>query len=443
LTQVLEAGDHVAEAAISTQEAVRELARQPYDVVLFDLDGIGLEGLRTLASAESKERATQFIAMIEKDMVEKAIEATKQGAFGYITKPFDSDQLLSLVERTRREADRRRAVASQQGRRMRDLRARIVGESTAMDHMFELIERVANTRATVLVVGETGTGKELIAQGIHELSERANGPFVPVNCSALPETLLESELFGHTRGSFTGAIANRRGLFEEAKGGTLFLDEISTISPAIQVKLLRVLQDRRIQRVGGGTPINANFRLIAATNVDLAQEVAAGRFREDLFYRLNVFPIQVPPLRDRPDDIPLLAHHFGLKFSRENNVPAPNISPETLARLVCYDWPGNVRELENFIERAVIMYAGKANVPFDPPLGERADKQRALLRLARENKWDLARLEREYILDVLESQHGRRAETAAILGIDRRTLYRKLKEYGVTNLSADDPAEHD
>jgi DNA-binding NtrC family response regulator len=443
LAQVLEAENNIAETAPSMQEAVRELGRHRYDVVLLDLDGMGLDGLRTLAGAESLEQTAQFIAMAGKDSVEKAIEATRQGAFGYITKPFDSEELLSLVERTRREAARRRDQGTEQQRRMRELRRRIVGQSAVMERMFELLERVARTRATVLVAGETGTGKELVARGIHELSERARGPFVPVNCSALPETLLESELFGHTRGSFTGAIANRRGLFEEANGGTLFLDEISTISPAIQVKLLRVLQDRKIQRVGGGTPIDADFRLIVATNMDLAEEVAAGRFREDLFYRLNVFPVRVPPLRERPGDIPELVEHFRLRFGRENEVPAPPISPETLARLIGYDWPGNVRELENFMERAVIMYTGRSNVPFDPPLGERAEKPRALLRLARQNRWDLARLEREYILDVLESQHGHRAEAAAILGIDRRTLYRKLKEYGAANLPADDSAELD
>jgi DNA-binding NtrC family response regulator len=319
----------------------------------------------------------------------------------------------------------------------------MVGESLTMDRMFELIERVAATRATVLVAGETGTGKELVARAIHDLSERARGSFVPVNCSALPETLLESELFGHMRGSFTGAIANRRGLFEEANGGTLFLDEISTISPAIQVKLLRVLQDRKIQRVGGGPAIDADFRLIVATNVDLAEEVAAGRFREDLYYRLNVFPIVVPPLRQRSEDIPLLVNHVRIKFSRENGVTAPTISAETMARLIGYGWPGNVRELENFMERAVIMYAGKSHVPFDPPLGERADRQRNLLRVARENSWDLARLEREYILDLLEAHHGHRAEAAAALGIDRRTLYRKLKEYGAAHLPGVDRDEYE
>jgi DNA-binding NtrC family response regulator len=298
-----------------------------------------------------------------------------------------------------------------------------------MERLFDLVERVAPTRATVLIVGETGTGKELVARAVHDLSERARKPFVAINCSALPETLLESELFGHTKGSFTGAIANKRGLFEEANGGTLFLDEISTISPAIQVKLLRVLQDRKIQRVGGGMPLTVDFRLIVATNVDLGEEVRAGRFREDLYYRLNVFPLNVPALREREGDIPILANYFRMKFAQENGVEPPSITPETMTRLASYPWPGNVRELENFIERAVIMYAGARTIPFEPPLGEKARSERELLERAREEKWDLGRLEREYILDVLESCHGHRGHAAEILGIDRRTLYRKLKEY--------------
>jgi DNA-binding NtrC family response regulator len=301
-----------------------------------------------------------------------------------------------------------------------------------MLELFELIERVAPTRATVLITGETGTGKELVAQAIHALSGRAGKPFVPVNCSALPETLLESELFGHTKGSFTGAIADRRGLFEQANGGTLFLDEISTISPSIQVKLLRVLQDRKIPRVGGGLPLPADFRLLAASNIDLQQEVEAGRFREDLFYRLNVFPIAVPPLRARAGDVPLLVEHFRTTFAAENDVPPPVIGAQVLSRLCAYSWPGNVRELENYIGRMVIMYAGRGNVPFEPPLGERSARERRMLKDARANRWALAQLEREYILDVLEDCSGCRSEAAQILGIDRRTLYRKLKEYGFT-----------
>jgi DNA-binding NtrC family response regulator len=298
-----------------------------------------------------------------------------------------------------------------------------------MERLFDLVQRVAPTRATVLISGETGTGKELVARAIHDLSDRARKPFVAINCSALPETLLESELFGHMRGSFTGATANRRGLFEEAAGGTLFLDEISTIPPSTQVKLLRVLQDRKIQRIGGTQPIAVDFRLMAATNIDLGEEVRAHRFREDLYYRLNVFPVRVPPLRERTHDIPLLANHFRNRVALENGVTAPEIPPAAIERMMAYSWPGNVRELENFIERAIIMHAGARTMPFEPPTENGHGSEHGLLGEARTELWSLERLEREYILEVLRQTGGHRGRTADILGIDRRTLYRKLKQY--------------
>jgi len=300
-------------------------------------------------------------------------------------------------------------------------RERIVGRSPAMERVLELIERVAPLRVPVLIVGETGTGKELVARAIHEASPRARGPFVPVHCAALPEGLLESELFGHTRGSFTGAVATRRGLFEEAAGGTLFLDEISTISPAIQVKLLRVLQDRAVRRVGSNQAIPVDFRLVAATNVELAGEVAAGRFREDLYYRLAVFPIRVPPLRERRSDIPLLARHFLDRFAEENGLEPLEIPPAVLRRMLEYSWPGNVRELENAVERAVVLNAGLRWISFEPPAGN-GPAPPAVLERARQERWDLARLEREYILSVLDEVRGHRGRAARILGIDRRTL---------------------
>ncbi len=231
------------------------------------------------------------------------------------------------------------------------------------------------------------------------------------------------------KGSFTGAVANRRGLFEEAHGGTLFLDEASTISPSIQVKLLRVLQERQVQRVGGGRTLSVDFRLVVATNVDLAEEVAAGRFREDLFYRLNVFPVEVPPLRDRKDDIPLLADHFRRRFAEVNDVKPPAVSPETLQRMMEYDWPGNVRELENFIERAMIMYAGLPSIRFDPPLASSRKLEMDLVDRARDERWTIDRLEREHIMSTLEGTGGNQTKAAEILGVDRRTLHRKLKRY--------------
>ncbi len=429
IVSLLEDESYAVEAVESGEEALKALDRELYDLVLLDLNLPGMSGLNVLSAAPAVQTDAQFIVMTAFGSVDTAVEAMKLGAFDYLNKPFRSEELLLTIERALRQIDLRREVAQLRRRVGEGAKATIVGKSQAMERLFDLIERVAPTRATVLVAGETGTGKELVARAIHDLSDRARKPFVPVNCSALPETLLESELFGHMKGSFTGAIANKRGLFEEAQGGTLFLDEISTIPASIQVKLLRVLQDRKIQRIGGTQQVPVDFRLVAATNVDLADEVANGRFREDLFYRLNVFPIQVPPLRERKSDIPLLANYFRLRFAQENGVEPPEISPETMQRMVDYDWPGNVRELENFIERGVIMYAGARTLRFEPPQRERGRPERELVTRAREERWDLGRLEREYILEVLEDVGGHRGNAADLLGIDRRTLYRKLKQY--------------
>jgi DNA-binding NtrC family response regulator len=298
-----------------------------------------------------------------------------------------------------------------------------------MRRVFRLTERVAPTHATVLVTGETGTGKELVAKAIHDLSQRSGRPFVPVNCSAIPEALVEAELFGHTKGSFTGAWQSRKGLIEDADGGTLFLDEISTLSGEAQVKLLRVLQDRTVQRVGGGTPIRVDFRLIVATNADLASLVAAGSFREDLYFRIDVFPILMPPLRERRDDILPLSNRFATRFAQEHGLEPPRIAPSTLSRMLAYDWPGNVRELENFIERSVIMYPGAASFPFDLPRRPRSQGAPWLLGRALDAGWALERLEREYLLSTLDRHHWQRRVTADVLGIDRRTIHRKLKRY--------------
>jgi DNA-binding NtrC family response regulator len=431
LRTVLEQADYTVDLVETGELGLKALERELYDVVLLDLNLPGMHGLNVLAAAPVLQTDALFICMTAFGSVDSAVEAMKLGAFDYINKPFRTEELLLTVQRAVRETELQREVAALRRRNGGDLHSKIIGRSPSMQRMFDLIERVAPTRSTALIVGETGTGKELVARAIHDLSDRARKPFVAINCSALPETLLESELFGHMKGSFTGAIANKRGLFEEAAGGTLFLDEISTIAHATQVKLLRVLQDRKLQRIGGGMPIPVDFRLIAATNVDLADEVHAGRFREDLFYRLNVFPVRVPPLRERGADIALLASHFRARCAQENGVEPPPISQETMTRLMSYPWPGNVRELENFIERSVIMYAGARTLPFEAPLGERDRNERELLAKAREERWTIEQLEREYILDVLETVHGHRGRTAEILGIDRRTLYRKLKEYNV------------
>ena len=319
------------------------------------------------------------------------------------------------------------SIAEARSRASAGVRSRLIGQSAPMERLFELIERVAPLRATVLITGETGTGKELVARAIHDASPRARRPFVPVNCAALPESLLESELFGHVKGSFTGAVSSRRGLFEQAEGGTLFLDEISLISPHVQVALLRVIEERMIQRVGSSQLLPVDFRLVAATNRDLASETTnGGAFREDLYYRLNVFPIRVPPLRDRVADIPLLADHFRRRFMEDNGLDAPPFGATTLQRMASYEWPGNVRELEHFVERVVILSLGATEIRFHSPDTAGRGELRIVQRAADES-WDLERLQREHILAVLEKTAGHQGRAADILGIDRRTLYRKLR----------------
>ncbi len=429
LVELLSGEGYETLAVSDGEEGLRTLQREPIDVVLLDINLPGMHGINVLTAAPNTQTDAEFIMMTAFAEVETAVEAIKLGAFDYLRKPLEPDELLLVIERALDQRRLRREVASLRRQVPRGPRARIIGHSKALERLFDLVERVAATRSTVLITGETGTGKELVARAIHDLSPRASKPFVPVNCSALPETLLESELFGHMKGSFTGAIATRRGLFEEAHGGTVFLDEASTISAATQVKLLRVLQERQVQRVGGGAWIPVDFRLLAATNVDLEAEVEAGRFRDDLYFRLNVFPVEVPPLRERRDDIPLLANYFRSRFAEENHVDPPAIKPETLRRMMEYDWPGNVRELENFVERAMIMYQGAPSIRFDPPSARAAGVEHALLDRGRQGRWTLEQLERQHILSVLEETGGNQTQASGILGIDRRTLYRKLKRY--------------
>ncbi len=429
LAELLEGPGRELVLAADGQGALEVLHGRDVDIVLLDLDLPKVSGLSVLAALPSTHTDARVIVMAEADTVEAALEAMRLGAHDYVHKPFDPVELARVVDRTleeqavRRELKRARAAAATRGL------SAIVGKTPAIQRVYRLIERVAPTRASVLVTGETGTGKELVAKAIHELSPRSEKPFIAVNCSAIPSTLLEAELFGHVRGSFTGAVQSRKGLIEEAAGGTLFLDEISTLSEEVQVKLLRVLEDRRVQRVGRNTPVAVDFRLIAATNTDLGAQVAAGRFREDLSFRLDVFPIAVPPLRDREDDIPLLASHFMARFAEEHGIEAPRMSPLTLARMMAYDWPGNVRELENFIERSIIMYPGLDAFPFDLPRATPGSGGATLLVRALDEDWTLERLEQEYLLSTLEKTHWQQGATAAALGINRRTIHRKLRQY--------------
>jgi len=444
-------------------EALRRLAARLYDLVLLDVRLPGPDGISVLAAGRALQADAAFVLMTGHASVDAAVEAMRLGAFDYVRKPFRVDELLALCDRALADRALRRTASGTLGSASTSarerVRARLVGRSAAMERLFELIERVAPMKATVLVAGETGTGKELVARAIHDLSPRAARPFVAVNCSALAETLLESELFGHVKGAFTGAIADRRGLVEAAHGGTLFLDEISTIAPTIQVKLLRVLQERVVQRVGGGAPVPVDFRLVAACNVDLAREVAAGRFREDLYYRLSVFPIAAPALRDRAGDVPILADHFRRAFAADNDLALdalPALPADALRAMDAYAWPGNVRQLQNTMERLLITHAGAPRVVFEPPDVARAlpspdlpndvpnrtpggmpndgsddavSPSAAIVDEGVAARWPLDRLEREYVLRTLAALGGHQHRTAETLGIDRRTLYRKLRSW--------------
>ncbi|HEX6965250.1 MAG TPA: sigma-54 dependent transcriptional regulator [Gemmatimonadaceae bacterium] len=418
---LLTGAHHEIIPATTGSDVARLLATQRIDVALIGDRLAGLDALDGVALVRQLDPHCQIILLVHPGSEYSAAEGIRLGAYEYVDARDLDERLPALVDRAATEAARRRAT---QGA-TEGAPGGIVGRSRAMERVFHLIDRVAHTRSTVLISGETGTGKELIARRIHDVSDRAQRPFIPVNCSALPDTLLESELFGYVKGSFTGATGNREGLFEAARGGTVFLDEIALISHATQVKLLRVLQERTVRRVGDPHPRAVDFRLVAATNVSLGDEVRAGRFREDLYYRLNVFPITAPPLRERKGDIPLLIEWFRKRFARDNAFDPPQVAPLTLARMLEYDWPGNVRELEHYLERAFTTFAGDPFIPFIPPAADDGQPQRDLLARAFDGQWPLRRLEHEYMLDVIQATATRQA-AASWLGVSRRTLERKL-----------------
>jgi DNA-binding NtrC family response regulator len=428
LAAVLEQEGFRVETCARGDDGLLRLREGRFDAAVVGTRLPGVSGLDILSRIDPLETDARIVAVAEEGDVKGAVEAMHRGAVHCLARPVQTDELLEAVARAAVEAGRRRTLRRREEGED-DLRVPIIGRSPAIRRTLQLVRRVAASRSTVLVTGETGTGKELIARAIHEISPRSEAPFVAVVCSALPESLLEAELFGHRKGSFTGAHADRPGLVEEAHGGTLFLDELATIPPDIQVKLLRVLEERRIRRVGGGGMVPVDFRLVAATNEDLEEAVEEGRFREDFFYRLNVFPIRVPPLRERKEDIPLLAEHFRRRFADENDVEAPAIFPETLVRMQEYSWPGNVRELEHFVERAMLIYAGQPAIRFEPTTRRGQGRAGDLLRRAEDESWDLDRLEREYILRILEEEGGNRTRAAEILGVHRRTLARRMARY--------------
>jgi two-component system nitrogen regulation response regulator NtrX len=438
---VLRDEGYQVDAVESGEACLDRLARTAYDVVLLDVWLPGADGLATLERLRERQVDVPVIMISGHGSIESAVRAIKLGAFDFIEKPLSLEKTVLVVRNALRQ---RRLEAENRALRARvDRRLEMVGESYAMRQLREQVAMAAPTNGRVMIFGDNGTGKELVARTIHALSRRRAGPFVEVNCAAIPEELIESELFGHVKGAFTGAVGDRRGKFELADGGTIFLDEIGDMSVKTQAKVLRVLQEQVVEPVGGTAGVRVDVRVLAATNKELPAEIRAGRFREDLYFRLNVIPIFVPPLRDRKDDIPLLAEFFMAGFAREYGRRTKALDPGAVAALQEYPWPGNVRELRNVIERLVIMVPGDTisgrDLTFlegplapepEPPAG--SDPAPAVtLQAAR------SRFEREFILKTLAVQNGNVSRTADVLGVERSNFYRKMRSLGIAARSAD------
>jgi two-component system response regulator HydG len=402
------------------------------DIVLTDVKMPGVTGIDILTAAREQDPETPVILMTAHTSLQTAIQAVNEGAFYYIQKPFSNDDMVAIC---RRAAEHRRLRAENKQlkqeirRRERSGLVKPLGKSRSFQEVLRLAEQVAPTESTVLIQGESGTGKEVIARYIHELSARNEGQFLSINCGALPESLLESELFGHVKGSFTGAVRDKQGLFAAARGGTFFLDEIGEMSPATQVKLLRVLQEREAIPVGGTEPIPVDVRLVAATNRDLEDDMKRGRFRSDLYYRLNVIAIHLPPLRDRKDDIPIFADAFLKRIAKEHGDAPKQLADEAMEAILAYPWPGNVRELENALERAVVLTKGDTIAVAAIPEKITARKAEPLVADRHHENPTLDVVEQAYILWVLHSEGGNKTRAAEVLGIDPSTLYRKLSRY--------------
>ena len=415
------------------KKAVEEIRNTKYDVVLSDIKMSGMDGIEVLTEIKTIDSSIPVIIMTAYASQKTAIEAVNRGAFHYLIKHAKNDEIKMVI---RNALDMKRVRSEnmylkKQLKKSSDFKT-IIGKSEEMDKIFKMVDKVADSDSTIMIFGESGTGKELIARAIHYRSNRAAGPFVSINCGALPESLLESELFGHVKGSFTGAFKDKEGLFKVAQGGTFFLDEVGETSQTIQVKLLRVLQEREIIPVGGTNPIRVDVRLVAATNADLEKAVDNEQFRADLFYRLNVIPIDLPPLRKRRDDIPLLVNHFMKKFNEKlDSEQQKVITKQAVDILVNYNWPGNVRELENAIERAVILADGQEididALPEKVRLREPSSQHLIMDRV----QVTLEELEKEYLIKVLNDANWQKKKASSILGINASTLYRKIQRYGL------------
>ena len=421
-------GGFSVEVAQNGAEAIEKIEKDVFDLVLTDLKMPEMDGLELLKNIKGTRPEVMVILMTAYGSIETAVEAMKIGANDYITKPIDLNELLIHISKVQKESLllRENLLLRMEVRKKFEFN-NIIGKSKKMQEVFSLIEKVAPGSSTVMIYGGSGTGKELVAKAIHYNSSRTDRPFIPFNCGAIPETLVESELFGHTKGAFTGAIQAKKGLFEEANGGTLFLDEISTILPSVQVKLLRVLQEKELMRVGSTERTKIDVRMIAATNVDLETAMKNGKFREDLFYRLHVFPISLPDLKERKEDIPLLAYHFLDRYSKEAKKEIRGISKQAMKLLLEYHWPGNVRELENIIERAVIMTDQDTLVPNDLPKDLMEGFSEMIKRGVKDRK-SLDDIKSEYIKEILKEVGGNKRIASEILNVNPRTLYRFEKK---------------
>ncbi|MEK6576651.1 MAG: sigma-54 dependent transcriptional regulator [Nitrospirota bacterium] len=426
---LIEDGERV-EITTNGKEVLPLVSDGDFDLVIIDLVMKEMNGLELFRQIKEIRPDTAVIIITAFGTIESAIEAMKLGAYDYITKPFKNEEIKLVTQKAINEISLRKEVVRLRSEVENKYRFdNIIGKSKPMQEIFDLIRRISDGPCNILITGDSGTGKELVAKAIHYNSPRKENPFIPINCAAIPENLLESELFGHIKGSFTDAKKDKTGLFEEAEGGTIFLDEISELSILLQAKLLRVIQEREIRRVGSTKNIKIDVRIIAATNLDLDEEVKKKRFREDLFYRLNVIRLNVPPLKNRRDDIPLLLEYFTQRSNERLKKTIKGIAGDTLAFLMEYTWPGNVRELENLIERAIILAKGELITMNDLPselLGTKGRK--ASYEITENHMVSLDELEKAYILKVLARTGGNKFRAAEILGIDRKTLYRKLDD---------------
>ncbi len=424
LTRVLSPEGFMVKEANNGLEALKRLQEENYSLVLLDLKMPGLNGIETLKEIRQNDLNLPVIMMSAYGSIPEAVEAMKLGALDYLIKPFDIEELKIIIKRAIKQYELEvENIYYREEEEKRFNFDEIIGKSSSINKVLEMVKSVASTPATVLITGENGTGKELIARAIHKNSLRKNSPFVVVNCVAFSPNLLESELFGHEKGSFTGAIAKRIGRFEMANGGTIFLDEIGEMDLTIQTKLLRVLQEREFERVGSSRTIKVDVRILSATNKDLKKEIEERRFREDLFYRLNVFNVDVPPLRERKEDIPLIVEHLTGKYNKILNKKVKKVSAKAMELLLDYNYPGNIRELENIIERSMIMAKDEI---IDEKYFNFISKEEYI-----EKKGTLKETEKELIIKYLIQNKGNRTKTAEILGISRRSLQNKIKEYQI------------